>query len=116
VFLAGAGSGGTTALRLALMHADRFAGAASLGGLFPSGQTPLARLAEARNLPIFMAHGREDSTLDGDELCEQLRLFHAAGMNVTLRQYPGDSTPAPQMLADMNRWLMEIVTGMPASA
>ena len=41
-------------------------------------------------------------------------LFHAAGMNVTLRQYPGDSTLAPQMLSDMNRWLMEIVTGAPA--
>jgi len=114
VFLAGAGAGGTTALRLALMHADRFAGAASLGGSFPTGQTPLARLAEARNLPIFLAHGRDDLTLDGDELGEQLRLFHAAGMNVTLRQYPGDSTLAPQMLSDMNRWLMEIVTGATA--
>jgi len=116
VFLVGAGAGGTTALRLALMHADRFAAAASLGGTFPNGQTPLARLAEARNLPIFMAHGRDDLALDDDELCEQLRLFHAAGMNVTLRQYPGDSTLAPQMLSDMNRWLMEIVTGVPASA
>jgi phospholipase/carboxylesterase len=114
VFLAGAGTGGTTALRLALMHADRFAGGASLGGTFPTGQTPLARLAEARNLPIFLAHGRDDAALDGEVLCEQLRLFHAAGMNVTLRQYPGDSTLAPQMLADMNRWLMEIVTGAQA--
>jgi phospholipase/carboxylesterase len=114
VFLAGAGTGGTTALRLALMHAERFAGAASLGGPFPSGQAPLARLTEARNLPLFLAHGRGDSAFDGEALSEQLRLFHAAGMNVTLRQYPGDSTLAPHMLSDMNRWLMEIVTGTPA--
>jgi phospholipase/carboxylesterase len=65
-------------------------------------------------VPIFLAHGRGDLALDGDELGEQLRLFHAAGMNVTLRQYPGDSTLAPQMLSDMNRWLMEIVTGATA--
>jgi len=115
VFLAGAAAGGTTALRLALMHADRFAGAASLGGPFPIGQTPLARLAEARNLPLFLAHGRGDEAFDGDALGEQMRLFHAAGMNATLRQYPGDSTLAPQMLSDMNRWLMDIVTGAAVS-
>lgn len=111
IFLAGVDVGGTVALRLALMHAEQFAGVASLGGSFPQGDTPLARLKPARRLPIFLAHGRDDEAFAEAEFADQLRLFHAAGMNVTIRQYPGGAGLATQMPSDMNCWLMDIVTG-----
>lgn len=110
VFLAGSGIGGTVALRTALMHPARFAGVLSLGGAFPSGHAPLARIAECRRLPIFLGYGRDDATFGDAEVAEQMRLFHAAGMHVSLRQYPGDGGLAPHMLSDMDRWIMGIVT------
>ncbi len=39
-------------------------------------------------------------------------MFHAAGMHVTLRQYPCGDELNPQMLHDMNVWIMEQVTGV----
>jgi phospholipase/carboxylesterase len=103
------------ALRLALRWPDRFTGGASIGGCFPQGHSPLARLMQARRSRLLLMHCRDSETYSVDQVCDELSLFHAAGMNVTLRQYPGDSTLAPQMLSDMNRWLMEIVTGAPAA-
>ena len=39
-------------------------------------------------------------------------LFHAAGMSVTLRQYPCGDELTTQMLRDLDVWLMEQVTGV----
>ena len=111
IFLAGSDVGGTMALRIALAHPDLFAGVLSLGGVFPSGRAPLARLVEARRLPIFLAHGRDDADFSDEAVGTQLKLFHAAGLQVSLRQYPGGSSLAPRMLSDMDRWVMDIVTG-----
>lgn len=111
IFLAGSDVGGTMALRIALAHPDLFAGVLSLGGAFPSGRAPLARLVEARRLPIFLAHGRDDAAFSDEAVGAQLKLFHAAGLQVSLRQYPGGASLAPRMLSDMDRWIMDIVTG-----
>jgi len=39
-----------------------------------------------------------------------LRLLHSAGMSVTLRVYPGGDELSPQMLADVDRWIIEQIT------
>lgn len=111
VFVAGVDAGGTMAWRAALAHPDRFAGAISLGGTFPQGRSPLGRLLEARKLPLFLAHGRDDRLFSEDRVGEQLRLFHSAGLQVSVRQYPCGAQLAPQMLTDIDRWMMEVVTG-----
>jgi phospholipase/carboxylesterase len=116
VFLAGCDVGGTAALRMALAHPDRFAGVLSLGGTFPTGRAPLARLVEARRMPIFMAYGRDDAAFTDAAVEAQLKLFHAGGLQATLRQYPGNSLPGPQMLSDVDRWIMDVVTGEAARA
>lgn len=112
VFLAGFGTGGTMAFRLGLRHPDRFAGVLSLGGEFPTGHMPLARLSCIRNLPLFIAQGRDAERYSVDRSCDELRLFHTAGMSVTVRQYPCGDELTTNMLSDMDRWLMEIVTGI----
>ena len=110
IFLAGFDSGGTMAFRVAMDHPSRFAGVLSLGGAFPNGRTPLGRLAEARRLPIFLAVGRDSREYCAAEVCADLRLFHAAGFSTTLRQYPVGHELTPQMLADMDRWMLEQTT------
>jgi phospholipase/carboxylesterase len=111
IFVAGFDCGGTMALRLALNHPRRFAGVLSLGGEFPVGGAPLAALADARRVPIFLACGRDSQRYPAAVVCENLKLLHSAGMDLMLRQYPSGHDVSPQMLADMDRWIMSLVTG-----
>lgn len=115
IFIAGYQCGGSMALRIALNHPEFFAGALSLGGPFPLGRQPLANLSRIRRLPLFLTHGRESADYPVDRVCDELRLFHSAGMNVTLRQYPGEDELTTKMLHDVDVWVMERVTGQSMS-
>lgn len=115
VFLAGHGVGGTLAMRLALRNPQQYAGGVSIGGCFPQGQSPLARLAAARAARLLIMHCRDSATYPVERLCDELALFHAAGLSVTLRQYPCGDELTTQMLRDLDVWLMEQVTGIVTS-
>ena len=80
VFIAGYQCGGTMALRVAMACPQMFGGALSIGGAFPGGQSPLAKLAQIRKLPLFLAHCRDSATYTVDTVCDELRLFHSAGL------------------------------------
>ena len=116
IFLAGFDCGGTMAFRVAMNHPERFAGVLSLGGAFPSGRTPLGHLTEARQLPVFLAAGRDSREYPPEQVCENLRLFHTAGLSVTLRQYPCGHELSEQMLGDVDRWIIEQISSLQASA
>jgi phospholipase/carboxylesterase len=107
VFLAGFDDGGTMALRVALANPQRFAGAISLCGGLPSGHSPLGNLLAARKLGIFLAAGRSSRKYPAEAVCDDLRLLHSAGLSVTLRQYPCGHEIMPQMLSDLDRWIIE---------
>ncbi len=110
VFLAGFDTGGTLAFRLAMNHPYKFAGVISLGGALPCGGAPLARLPEARQLAIFLGVGRRGQVYDEAQVCENLRLLHTAGMSITLRAYPCGHEISPQMLSDVDAWIIEQIT------
>jgi len=112
IFLAGFQCGGTMALRIALQHPERFAGVASIGGPFPEGAAPLTRLRQLRGLPMLIAQGRDSLEYPLQQSCEELRLFHAASLRVSIRQYPVADDLTTAMLSDLNAWLMEQVTGI----
>jgi len=111
VFLAGYDCGGTMAFEVGLRHPDKFAGVISLGGSFPTARPLLSSLPQLRKLPLFIAHGRDSAEYPVERLCEDLRLFHVAGMSVTVRQYPCGDELTTKMLQDLNLWIMERVTG-----
>jgi phospholipase/carboxylesterase len=115
IFIAGFDCGGTMALRVAFNRPDLFAGALSLGGSLPSGCAVLRNLAVARRLPIFLATGRHSAEYPSTQVCQDLRLLHSAGMSVTLREYPCGHELSPQMLSDVDRWIIEQIT-TPADA
>jgi phospholipase/carboxylesterase len=116
IFLAGASCGGTMAFRVAMRFPELFAGVISLGGSFPAGHAPLMRLMDARRLPVFVAAGRRSPRYSQPMVCENLRLFHTAGMCVTLRLYPGTADVNELVLADIDRWIMEVIAGDKATA
>lgn len=113
VFLAGYQDGGVMALRMALRHPHYFAGAATLGGPFPRGMTPLLRLKEVRRTPLLFMYGRDSRRYSIDELCDDLELFHTAGLQVSVRQYPCGDEITTTMLHDLDAWIMSQVTGEP---
>jgi phospholipase/carboxylesterase len=115
IFLAGYQSGGTMAYRVALRNPQRFAAAVSIGGAFPQGERPLARVTQLRKFPLLLAHCRDSQDYPLDRVCQELQLFHSAGLAVTLRQYPCDDELTTQMLHDLDVWIMEHVTGMTAT-
>jgi phospholipase/carboxylesterase len=115
VFVAGAGSGGTMAFRIAFRLPHLFLGAASLDGPVPGNLLPLGNVRRSREIPLFWGHSRESNRLPESHLCEQLRLLYVAGFDVTLRQYAGDSHMTDHGLPDLNTWMMERVSGQPDS-
>jgi phospholipase/carboxylesterase len=112
IFIGGYDCGGTMAFRLAVSRPDVFAGVLSICGPFPRGNRPLLRFDQCRNIPLFLAHGRESTEYSANRVCDDLRLFHTAGMSVTLRQYPCGDEVTTQMLSDMDCWMMEQITGL----
>jgi phospholipase/carboxylesterase len=109
IFIAGYAAGGTMALRIALRNPGFFCGALTIGGPFPEGRLPLSQLDQVRGLPLFFAQGREAESYPMEQTCRELRLFHAAGMNATLRLYPCGDELTSTMLHDMDVWVMERV-------
>jgi phospholipase/carboxylesterase len=109
IFIAGVGCGGTMALRTAWNHPGRFAGVATFGGAVPADDRPMRNVNSLRQLPCFVASGRNSQTYPESDVCRDLRLLHAAGCTVALRQYPCGDDLTTTMLADLNRWIMEVV-------
>lgn len=109
IFLAGFGTGGTLALRLAFLYPEHFAGVASLCGPFPQGGQILHRWTAARNLSVFLGIGDTSVGPSPTAVCETLELFHTAGVSTMLREYACGREIAPEMLRDINRWMMNIV-------
>ena len=116
VFLAGFDRGGTMGMRIALGHPGRFAGVISLCGAFPTDRKPFGNLVAARQLGIFLAASRVSKQYTATQVCADLRLIHAAGLSVTLRQYPCGHELMPQMLADIDRWIIEQLAPSDASS
>lgn len=111
VFIAGVGAGGTMAMRLGLRRPEWFAGAASIDGPLPRRHRPLCRVNEARGLPLLLSASRDSVGYPEPSLCSDLALLHSAGFHVAVRQYPGEDELTTAMLADVNRWAMDLVCG-----
>jgi phospholipase/carboxylesterase len=109
VFVVGLGSGGTMALRVSWNHPEKFAGVASIGGSLPADNRPLRNVNHLRQLGCFLATSRGSLAYPEHAVCRDLRLLHSAGCTVSLRQYPCGDELTTNMLADLDRWMMELV-------
>ncbi|GAB5403976.1 MAG: phospholipase [Aureliella sp.] len=113
IFLAGFGSGGSMAWRLALRYPKRFAGVVSICGAFPQENRPLKNYSEARDLPTLWMYGAESTSCGIDKVCESLPVMHSASLSVDIRQYPCGDQLLTNMLSDANNWIMQRVTNQP---
>jgi phospholipase/carboxylesterase len=116
IFLAGRDSGGSMALRLALQYSLPIAGAASLGGAVPRGGCLLAHADKARRVPIMLMCARESQIYPSAQVADDLRLLHAAGCQLAIREYLCGDELFTDMFNDLDQWMMQQVCGTPSAA
>lgn len=109
IVLAGYGSGGTMAMRIAMRDPRCFAGAASLGGRMPKNSMKQYDALRDRRLPMLWqwANGNVDYTQE--QLSQDCQMAMAIGSQVEIRQYPGDDEMDTVVLSDLNDWIMRTV-------
>jgi phospholipase/carboxylesterase len=111
VFLTGVCEGAEVAYRIGLGLADKVAGVIALNGRMPKAAgTPLFRLGAVRNLPVLIGHGLNNTAIPYASAQRDHRLLYAAGADVRLLGYPTDHRIHPNMLRDVNRWIIGGVT------
>ena len=110
VFIAGVGTGGTMAFRIAFERPDVFAGVVSIDGPMETEHVPLRDWERCRELPVLLSSFRASNSYSQEDLCHHLRLLHVAGFSTTVRQYPGDAELSDCVLSDIDRWVMEQVS------
>lgn len=113
VFLLGFSQGATLSLAMALTRPDLLCGVAAIAGRLPdelyASTGPLAgKLAAPEalaKLPLFMAHGTEDTVVEIQEGREARDRLMQRKMMPTFREYPMGHSIAPACLADLSTWL-----------
>jgi phospholipase/carboxylesterase len=105
IYLAGFCEGATLAYRLGLTHPERFAGVIALNGAMPRGG-PLLRLPDVRPLRVLIGHGIANAVVPLSMAKRDHLVLYAAGLNVRLRTYPTTHRLHPQMLRDVDHWVM----------
>ncbi|MDS4014222.1 MAG: dienelactone hydrolase family protein [Candidatus Accumulibacter sp.] len=111
IVLAGFSQGGAVALHAGLRHAQRLAGVLALSCYLPLADT-LADEAHASNrqVPLFMAHGRNDPVVPYDYGKRSAKLLKAEGYPVEWYAYDSEHTVCVEELGDIESWLHRIVS------
>lgn len=108
IYLAGFCEGATLAYRLGLTFPERIAGIISLNGAMTRRGGPLFRLPQVRELRVLIGHGIANSVVPLTLAREDFRLFYSAGVAVRMHTYPANHRLHPDMLRDINRWIIEM--------
>jgi phospholipase/carboxylesterase len=106
IYLAGFCEGATLAYRLGLTFPDRFGGVISLNGCLPRGGTCLWRPDAVRSLQVLIGHGIANAFVPLTSARSDYRLLYTAGLEVRMHTYPATHRIHPDMLRDINRWIM----------
>jgi phospholipase/carboxylesterase len=106
IYLAGFGEGATLAYRLGLTFPEKLGGVISLNGIMPREDRPLLRLPEIRQLRVFIGHGIANAVVPLSLAKADFRLLYTAGLSVEMYTYPATHRLHPDMLRDINRWII----------
>ena len=108
IYFAGVGEGTLAAYRAGFRLANRIAGIAALNGPFPTPERkmPLFRMDDLRRLRIFIGHGIANTHIPCGLAEKAHKLMYAARANVPFRTYGTNRSIHPDMLRDVNRWII----------
>jgi predicted esterase len=72
---------------------------------------PLLRLPDVRRLRVLIGHGIANAVAPLSLARADFRLLYTAGLAVRLHTYPANHRIHPDMLRDVDRWVMEQIRG-----
>lgn len=110
IYLAGFCEGATLAYRLGLTFPEKLAGVISLNGAMPRGDRPLLRLPATRQLRVLIGHGIANAVVPLSMAREDYRLLYTAGLDIRMKTYPATHKLHPDMLRDIDRWIMAAIS------
>jgi phospholipase/carboxylesterase len=114
IYLAGFCEGATLAYRLALTFPEKFGGVISLNGTMPRRGGPLLRLPECRPLRVLIGHGIANAVVPLALARQDYRLLYTAGLDVHMHTYPATHRLHPDMLRDIDHWIIDAISNQEA--
>jgi len=110
IVLMGFSQGCAMTLLTGLRHAERLAGLVGLSGYLPlAASTAAERSAANADVPIFLAHGREDPMIAIDRALASRDALVALGYSVEWHEYPMPHSVCMDEIVDLNRWLLRVL-------
>jgi phospholipase/carboxylesterase len=110
IVLAGFSQGAAMSLMTGLRHAERLAGLVALSGYLPLAGTLAAERNPANvDVPIFMAHGRNDPVVLYPRATESRDALLALDYRVEWHEYAMPHSVCGEEIADLNRWLLRVL-------
>ena len=110
IVLAGFSQGCAMTLLTGLRHTERLAGLVGLSGYLPLADTSAAeRSAASMALPVFMAHGRDDTVIPLARAAASRDALQALGCVVDWHEYPMAHSVCAQEVGALNRWLVKVL-------
>lgn len=113
IVIAGFSQGCAIALHTGLRYKQRLAGIVALSGYLPLADSVVNERSQANaDTPIFMAHGTQDPVVLIDRAESSKTALSAMGYSVQWKTYDMAHSVHPEELADISRFLREV---LPAS-
>lgn len=110
IVLAGFSQGCAMTLLTGLRHRERLAGLVGMSGYLPLAAATAAEAAAAnRDVPIFLAHGLDDSVVDIGRAIASRDALQALGYPVEWHEYEMEHSVCLEEIADLNRWLLRVL-------
>ena len=110
IVLMGFSQGCAMTLLTGLRHAERLAGLVGLSGYLPlAASTAAERSAANADVPIFLAHGRDDPMIAIDRALTSRDALVAMGYPVEWHEYAMPHSVCMDEIVDLNRWLLRVL-------
>ena len=110
IVLAGFSQGGALALYAGLRYSRRIAGIVALSTFLPYGASfDSERSAANVGLPVFLAHGLSDQTVNHVFGQQTKTWLSASGYRVEFHGYPMAHSVCPEEVTDIRSWLLKVL-------
>jgi len=109
IVLAGFSQGGAVAYQAALTYMQPLAGLLCLSTYFATADTITPNSAN-KKLPILICHGLQDRMVPEQQGRIAQQRLTAMGYNTQYKSYPMEHAVCPQEIADISRWLQQVLS------
>jgi phospholipase/carboxylesterase len=110
IILAGFSQGCAMTLQTGLRHPEKLAGMLCLSGYLPlADKTAAERTDESLQVPIFMAHGRQDPVVPFVRAEQSRDVLKSLGYQIEWHEYMMQHSLCIEEVRDINAWLRKVL-------